>query len=286
MRQNGEDNEGVLGFLRKDIEACVRLCSTKKCYYCDEKDATIECAKKSCMRNFHLICGVKNNCLFEFLDTYASYCHDHYSIKDDDPKDPSMCFICHEELGAYNPLEWIPSCCRNGWFHADCMRRSALSAGYLFKCPLCGYLKEEYIRRIRMRGVFVPDRDASWELEPNAYDTLRISHSCGAEHCSCPFGAAHQNKDPSNEWHLLKCIYCGSNAVHIHCYGLSSTEFKCPDCTIDALVTVTQCSPGCRFHLKRTIIMAKDMPLPDTNYIEDERILQQRRLSLMFVKHN
>lgn len=282
MQQSGKDDEGIFGFLKKDIEACVRTCSTKKCCYCDEQAASIECCVKSCKRNFHLICGVKNNCLFEFIDNYASYCNDHHAIEDENPKDPNICFICHEVLGAYNPLEWIPSCCGNGWFHADCMRRSALSAGYFFKCPLCGYAKEEYIRSVRKRGVFVPDQDASWELEANAYETLRINHSCGAEHCTCPFGSAHQNKLPSNKWHLLKCIYCGLNAVHRHCLGQNSTEYKCADCTIDALVTVVQCSPGSRFHLKRTIIMADDLPPPGTNYIEDEQTLLQRRLSLLF----
>lgn len=293
LPQNGRDEAGILGFLDADIKKWVKSCRYTKCCYCKKNGASIECSRISCKKNFHLICGKENDCLFEFVDAFKSYCHEHHGLNKHNPHPilPRSCFICHGSMGHYNPVKWIPSCCNRGWFHGDCMRENAISAGYLFKCPLCGCSKDEYIQLIRERGIFLPDRDASWELEPNAYDSFQLTLSCNAKPCLCPYGPIHAVKQSKSKWFLLKCIFCGSNAMHKLCSNNNSNQYKCADCTIDvnsdtqqltqdALVSVIQF--GARYHRKRTIILVEDMPSPGTNYIEDEEKLRQIRLNLLF----
>lgn len=224
LAQNGKDEDGILGFLVSDIRKCVKDCISKKCCYCGKNGASIECGRPSCKRNFHLICGKENDCLFEFVDAFASYCHEHHHLNDNNLQYilTCFCFICHAPMGKYNPVKWIPACCNCGWFHDDCMREYALSAGYLFVCPLCGLSKEEYIQSIRKRGIFLPDRDAAWELEPNAYESFQVTLSCNARPCLCPDGPEHTVKRSNSKWFLLKCISCGSSAVHL----MQSPKFK------------------------------------------------------------
>lgn len=240
MKQNGDDNEGILGFLEKDIRKCVRQCASKKCFYCKKTAASIKCHKKSCKRYFHLICGHKNNFLFEFIDQYVSYCHEHHGIVDDNVKRHNECCICWELLNEYNPITSIPSCCNEGWFHVRCFRISALSAGYLFKCLLCGYKNDGYLCAMRKRGIYIPDRDASWELESNAFASLYSTlNDCDATECLCPKGRSFTQKwSRSRKWFLLKCTYCGSKAIHVHCNGPNSKSYICEVCTMERTQSV------------------------------------------------
>ncbi|VDL60842.1 unnamed protein product [Hymenolepis diminuta] len=57
-------------------------------------------------------------------------------------------------------------CCRPAWMHRDCIAGYGRSAGlHHLKCPFCSDTKT-FIPTVVRYGVWVPDRDASWELEP------------------------------------------------------------------------------------------------------------------------
>ena len=43
-------------------------------------------------------------------------------------------------------------------------------------------------------GIYVPEQDASWELEPNAFeDLVRRHNECDAANCICPKGRRHDS---------------------------------------------------------------------------------------------
>lgn len=234
LEQNGADDEGIFGFLEKDIRKCVQRCASMKCCYCGEVAASIKCNVKSCKRHFHLICGRKNDCILEFIGEYVSRCHQHHGVNDAPVVNHDFCFICWTRMDKYHPITSIPSCCDRGWMHANCMRRTALCAGYMFKCPLCGFENAAYVNAMRKRGIYVPCRDASWELESDAFSSLHLApDSCDAVQCMCPRGPWFQAKWPSSEWSLLKCIYCGSKAIHVHCNQRNWEVYECEDCVVD-----------------------------------------------------
>ncbi|KAM7536211.1 hypothetical protein Aperf_G00000103791 [Anoplocephala perfoliata] len=69
-------------------------------------------------------------------------------------------------------------CCRPSWMHRECIAGYARSAGlHHLKCPLC-LDKRVFIPTIIRFGVWVPDRDASWELQstpnPDSDSSLEV----------------------------------------------------------------------------------------------------------------
>lgn len=233
MEQNGSVDEGILGFLPKDIQKCAEKCSRTRCCYCHEPSASIKCQRTKCRRNFHLICGHRKKCLFTFNKRFDSFCHAHHPIKDEIVNGHYNCMICWEALGDYSPTTSIPSCCDQGWFHARCLRKSTLTSGYLFKCPMCGNQTSEYLDLVRKSGVFVPEQDAAWELSQNAYTSLLFRYrSCDATICQCPNGRDLSVKQMRSEWFLLKCTHCDSKGIHYGCSESSITEYVCDNCTV------------------------------------------------------
>lgn len=245
MEQNGADNSGIWGFLEKDIKKCAKNCASTKCVYCNQNSASIQCKYKSCKKKFHLVCGVQNGCLFQFTDAFSSYCNQHHGIKDEQVDQHDKCMICWDPMGTYNPITSIPSCCNQGWFHANCMRKSTIQAGYLFSCPMCGVKNDEYSDMIRKRGIYLPDRDATWELTQNAYNSLLFQYaSCDAKTCFSPSGRNFIIKRRRSKWFLLRCIYCGSKGVHFACSPHDMKEYKCHECTVArSQMTSTQSQP-------------------------------------------
>lgn len=48
---------------------------------------------------------------------------------------------------------------------------------------------------MRKSGVYLPDRDAQWETEPNAFAEHTQTYSkCDASHCLCPRGNEYCSK--------------------------------------------------------------------------------------------
>ncbi|XP_031637487.1 G2/M phase-specific E3 ubiquitin-protein ligase-like [Contarinia nasturtii] len=238
--QNGNDDEGIIGFLPIDIKREVSRTKKLFCHYCHSNGATIGCCKKSCRHSFHLPCALQNDCRFEFQDPFQSYCDAHHNIKK--PKNahkPSdLCTICYEEMGEYNPVRSIPlPCCnKNSWCHKLCLQQYAQTSGYFLKCPLCKD-SDTFREWITRRGVFIPDRDAKWEGDENGPNSFygfehhseRPTNECEAEICRCPKGRKYLVDSEKNKYSMLYCDHCGSHAIHLGCF--TGKDFLCDECT-------------------------------------------------------
>ncbi|XP_048002834.1 uncharacterized protein LOC125239330 [Leguminivora glycinivorella] len=252
--QKGRDSEGLFGFLYKDILAEVERSKKHKCSYCGRGGASLGCSVSTCRKQFHLPCGRGKNAVSLFYGNYKSFCELHapkQKISEDvmakakertkieklkkagkipitngetqqaeSPEDPAMvCVICYEEVQAYPTTQtfWPPCCGRDAWLHRTCLQRMALSAGmHYLKCPLCND-KDNFYNAVCEQGYYLPDRDAAWELEQNAFAEIYAREaSCAAPDCQCPFGRSH---DELGTWDIKLCLLCGSWGLHAGCGG-------------------------------------------------------------------
>ncbi|XP_034273844.1 G2/M phase-specific E3 ubiquitin-protein ligase [Pantherophis guttatus] len=232
--QRGEDEEGFYGFLPEDIQKEINRAARLKCAICKKKGASIGCIASRCKRSYHFPCGIERGCLFQFRETFPSYCWKHRPTQKrlSNYKGSSQCTICLElvEQGpTYNIL--TSPCCKNAWFHRECLQRQALSAGvYFFRCPVCNN-KEKFQNEMLRMGIHIPEKDASWELEQNAYQELlqRYQH-CDIKRCLCKNGRDYN--EPDSKWEIKRCQYCGSSGTHLACSSLTSLElnWECIEC--------------------------------------------------------
>uniref|UniRef100_A0A182NZD8 PHD-type domain-containing protein n=1 Tax=Anopheles epiroticus TaxID=199890 RepID=A0A182NZD8_9DIPT len=216
VQKGVNDTVGIFGFLEHDIRRENERTKKCRCYICKEMHANVSCCAKKCLRTFHTVCGIRNQCLSHFTDTFQSWCATHVPIaRDSHPHTAEEpCSICYDEMGPYERITSIRApCCRNGWFHQRCLAQYAQSAGYFFKCPLCNN-EDKFLPEIPRRGVFVPERDAAWELEPNAFQEQLIRPTaCDAEDCKCEEGRSFD----THQWRLVICGSCGSTCRHRQC---------------------------------------------------------------------
>nr|XP_033809342.1 G2/M phase-specific E3 ubiquitin-protein ligase [Geotrypetes seraphini]XP_033809343.1 G2/M phase-specific E3 ubiquitin-protein ligase [Geotrypetes seraphini] len=233
--QRGEEDEGIYGFLVEDIRKEVSRAKRMNCTICKKKGASIGCVKSRCKRSYHFPCGVERECIFQFTGNFGSYCWDHRPVQNSPtirPSESSPCTICLEfveHLPSYNILQ--SPCCKTAWFHRQCLQYQALSAGlYFFRCSACNN-KEKFQNEMLRLGIHVPERDASWELEENAFQEL-LQHY---EHCDLPSCQCKEGRDyskPNSEWEIIRCQYCGSRGTHLACSSLPTWEqnWECWEC--------------------------------------------------------
>ncbi|XP_053951282.1 uncharacterized protein LOC128858803 [Anastrepha ludens] len=231
LRQAGRESEGFLGFLLKDIAAERARVSKIQCYYCGKMRANIGCCESRCHRSFHMICGIECGAMNQFLHTFRSFCNRHVRKVQARPKPDDKCCICYENIfnenERFRAVKMIRApCCRNGWFHKICLQKFAKSAGYFFKCPLCNDL-QKFRERMSSWGIFVQDKDAEWEMVPNAYaELLERPGVCGAKICNNADGRSQCNDlNP-----FLYCSTCGSVALHRRCVPQGRSKFECDNC--------------------------------------------------------
>ncbi|XP_054652669.1 G2/M phase-specific E3 ubiquitin-protein ligase [Dunckerocampus dactyliophorus] len=234
--QRGEDNEGVFGFLVNDIKQESRRSARLTCCVCKKKGACVGCYVKSCRKMVHFPCGRKHNFISQFTGNFPSYCSDHSPSQSvcvtSDLTPPKSCSVCLDSLEpvlSYNILK-CPSC-HGSWFHRDCVQRHAHSAGlFFFRCTLCNN-KDEYQEEMLRMGIYIPERDASWELEANAYaELLEVYMNCDAHFCLSDNGRAHSAK--TGWFEVIRCRLCGSRGTHRKCSGLKvdTRDWACPEC--------------------------------------------------------
>lgn len=140
---------------------------SSKCYICGESYATVMCCNAECARAYHIVCGEKNHCLFEYIEPFNSKCHEHHGIFDK-PYPSWTCQTCTGEFGDEHPIDCINSCCDQGWYHRQCIRKQAYFSGDNMKCPSCGAMEEEraaFQKLIQTRGVYIPKRSALYPLQ-------------------------------------------------------------------------------------------------------------------------
>lgn len=92
-------------------------------------------------------------------------------------------------------------------------------------------------------------RDASWEMDPNAFAEVSYSDfilinclifwfvcfqlterpsQCEAEVCKCKLGRNHVAKNENSLFSFVYCTFCGGHCVHKHCYD--TDEYICDEC--------------------------------------------------------
>ncbi|GFO07348.1 G2/m phase-specific e3 ubiquitin-protein ligase [Plakobranchus ocellatus] len=234
------DRTSLLGFTLPDISRELRRGNRLTCCFCHKKGATIGCNIHNCRKAFHLSCGRQNGTMHLFFDTYKSFCAEHWSHPGLEMGSPlrkrprDICSICQTSFGNCKLNDIISTpCCKRTYFHHRCIQKYALSAGmHYFKCPLCNASKD-FQKAMLLNGIFIPDRDASWEREPNAFqELLDRPDTCSISPCICAQGEKYNAK--SGNFRLLICESCGSYCAHKACAGLpcKAGRLICPDCTI------------------------------------------------------
>uniref|UniRef100_A0A1A9Z5Y7 PHD-type domain-containing protein n=1 Tax=Glossina pallidipes TaxID=7398 RepID=A0A1A9Z5Y7_GLOPL len=246
LPQKGNDASGILGFLFRDIRREIADATKRICKYCSRSSATISC--KTCREYFHITCGHLNECLFQFVGEFNSYCHACLPLNDYQQQlmsskclgDHTVCYICTKRMYNYHPKNWIyAECCKNGFVHNLCMQKYALSAGYYLKCIWCK--SGEFRDAVKLQGIFVPDRDAKWELEPHAYRDLHCGYNrCDMKECKCPKGREYVEHIEGRKWFLTLCKLCGSFGAHNPtCIpGLENSKEKVEDFKCDMCLTI------------------------------------------------
>ena len=117
LTQNGSDDEGINGFLAKDIVKEWRRGSRLLCIYCKGKYATLGCVGKQCKKAYHLPCGLENGSLQQFFGNFESHCETHKPVQDPFlPKNKNKvemfqkndeCGCCTMELEVRVNLSWF-----------------------------------------------------------------------------------------------------------------------------------------------------------------------------------
>jgi len=141
LPQNGEDCEGILGFLKEDLDKELFRGRNIQCSFCKKKGATVWCVKKNCKRSFHYHCSLQKKGLFQFFDKFSAWCHEHRPIQSafihesHKEKTRRSCGICLELISDHSSPLLAPCC--GGFFDYQCVSKLAATSGYFFKCPLC-----------------------------------------------------------------------------------------------------------------------------------------------------
>ncbi|XP_035529471.1 G2/M phase-specific E3 ubiquitin-protein ligase [Morone saxatilis] len=235
--QRGEEDEGVFGFLVDDIQQEIRRSARLTCCCCKKKGACVGCNVRSCRKTIHFPCGRKQKFISQFTGLFPSYCPDHSPTQSlcvgldlSLPQSCSVCLDSIEPVLCYSVLK-CPSC-NASWFHRDCVQRQAHSAGlFFFRCTLCNN-KDDFQEEMLRMGIYIPERDASWELEANAYsELLEVYNRCDALACLCNDGRSHSAK--TGWFEVIRCRLCGSRGTHRKCSGLklNTSDWACSDCT-------------------------------------------------------
>ncbi|CAG4969845.1 unnamed protein product [Colias eurytheme] len=259
--QKGKDEEGLFGFLYPDILEEIKRSKNHRCSYCNKEGATLGCSISQCRKQFHLPCGREKNAISMFHGNYKSFCWKHApkqkvasnildnikerkikerklkaivgkeEMKSEDIQQDMVCVICYEKVDAFPSLLtfWPPCCARDAWFHRSCLQRMALSAGmHYLKCPLCND-KEQFYNAVMSQGYYIPDRDAAWELEQNAFaEIYERKIVCNVPECKCPQGREY---DVDNgPWDIKLCLLCGSVGAHAQCADIHTNLYVCAVC--------------------------------------------------------
>lgn len=75
LEQNGEDHEGINGFLPEDIQKEKNRGGCLKCIFCNQKGATTACSNAACKATYHFTCAVNRGPSerphFNFCDNFT-----------------------------------------------------------------------------------------------------------------------------------------------------------------------------------------------------------------------
>uniref|UniRef100_A0A672LWK3 G2/M-phase specific E3 ubiquitin protein ligase n=1 Tax=Sinocyclocheilus grahami TaxID=75366 RepID=A0A672LWK3_SINGR len=235
--QRGEEDEDIHGFLVDDIKKEIRRSSRLRCMHCKKVGASVGCSIKRCRQMVHMPCGLEQEFIFQFTDLFPSFCKKHAPSQScvSSPSLPLSCSVCLEPIEpvlSYNVLK-CPACL-GSWFHRNCVQvihYAHSAAMFFFKCTLCNN-KDQFQQEMLRMGICIPERDAAWELEENAYgDLLQVYQHCDAVNCRSQKGRKYSSQ--SGCFEIVRCKLCGSRGTHRKCSNLKlyESDWICADCT-------------------------------------------------------
>ncbi|KAG5681657.1 hypothetical protein PVAND_011071 [Polypedilum vanderplanki] len=225
--QNGKDEEGIEGFLPQDVKKEIKRVRNLICCFCKKNGANLGCCnEKHVFGAYHTNCAWKNDVSFQFTSSFTTYCKKHNIYKQKSFKSID-CQICFDKIKTKEKSRTIlMRCCKNT-FHRDCLQNYALNAGVYFKCPLCN--DKDNIKGLKEQGIFIPERDALWELEENAFSEFYqpLQLICESKKCR------NKNKNAESVYMWNLCQYCGANGIHLTCFdGDINDSFTCSECNL------------------------------------------------------
>jgi len=247
--QAGKDEEGLNGFLVKDLKQELKRGANLRCDLCGKTGATIRCGKKSCKKMYHFSCGALSptgEYFYIFLGEMTSFCELHgprQKVSGQLCQD-KVCMICFDTCGETpgpGPGRLVSPCCGRT-YHRACVQKTALQAGKAaLKCPACND-KETFNTEMERCGVYIPNADAQWEMPENSNfyqfeEMLGTDLRCDSLLCQCPHGPEFSR--PGGRFEIAKCQTCGGRGVHIQCGNIDTKTklFICSDCqpeTVDS----------------------------------------------------
>ncbi|XP_063080136.1 G2/M phase-specific E3 ubiquitin-protein ligase [Engraulis encrasicolus] len=274
--QRGEEDEGVHGFLVDDIVKEVHRASKLACNNCRAKGASIGCSVKSCRKMVHFPCGERLEFIYQFTDLFPSFCRDHRPTQTCTvpPTGNLSCSICLETIEpvlSYSILK-CPAC-HGSWFHRNCVQLQAHNAAqFFFRCTICNN-QDSFQEEMHRMGIYIPERDASWEMEDNAFaDLLQVYQHCDAFTCQSSLGRDFSAQ--SGKFEIIRCSFCGSSGTHRKCSSLKANQddWICSECksVVDGSATLPRhiYSPMSERQEKR-----KRLSTGGTPYIQSKRRL-------------
>lgn len=220
--QNGTDTEGFSGFLFEDILKTAKSFKKVRCNYCKKTGANVTCSARNCHKCYHTGCAMQDNALFKFNHSFPIICSSHPQKAEKVTKKlDNICRICCDQLDKKKSI-LIP-CCKNSYFHKRCLQKYAHTSGsYHFKCPLCAD-KEICLKQLPELGIFIPVRDAQWELDDDFQD-MATPPLLLCERCDNKI----KNADKPYLWKM--CQTCGSSGIHYECDKDVENAYICKEC--------------------------------------------------------
>lgn len=94
-------DEGAYGFLSEDIRKEILRANKLKCTFCGKNTVASACAVSQCRVKYHFNCGLLNNVLFHYFESFPSYCVKHRPSLDErynNIDNELSCFICLEKF--------------------------------------------------------------------------------------------------------------------------------------------------------------------------------------------
>lgn len=131
------------------------------CAYCKRKGANMGCWNQSCRRSYHLHCAFDNECVYEFVEPYKSFCHQHYATNTVNTShihnESEKCGICQSDMLKFSAVNSIQTiCCNDGaWYHKKCLKSTAFAFSTEFECPSCQN-RDEFRKNMAMNGIYIP----------------------------------------------------------------------------------------------------------------------------------
>ncbi|XP_048804679.1 G2/M phase-specific E3 ubiquitin-protein ligase isoform X2 [Lagopus muta] len=139
-----------------------------------------------------------------------------------------VCNICRKKGASIGCV--APKCKRSYHFPCGLQKECVFQFMEDFRCAVCNN-KDKFQKEMLRMGIHIPEKDASWELEDNAYqDLLQCYQHCDIRRCLCKNGRDY-NK-PDSKWEIKRCQSCGSRGTHLACSSIKSWEqnWDCVEC--------------------------------------------------------